>query len=200
MALCKVHVEASHWPCDNYGPKTICHHFQPGLIPMPNPLGTYWELMEILGNFLWTPKKTKKSSFPYPPKKNNEALLFLCWAFSLAVWNFISKTVRHHFSPGLMESMGEYGCIGVERFQIPLQAYCRHTWNRPWSTYNQLAGRFSFHCSQMKLALIHHHQVPTPSQNSNSISAHNRKMTWTCLDEFQLLCSVQLSLGLYMRP
>jgi hypothetical protein len=30
------HVEPSHGPHGNYEPKTICHHFWPGLIPMPN--------------------------------------------------------------------------------------------------------------------------------------------------------------------
>jgi hypothetical protein len=40
------------------------------------------------------------------------------------------------FSPGLMESMGEYGYIGVERFQIPLQAYLK-----PALIYLQPTGR-----------------------------------------------------------
>ncbi len=174
-ALCKVHVEVSHWPCDNYGPKTICHHFQPGLLPMPNPLGTYWELEESLGNFLWTHQKKKNPPSPTPQRKTMRPSSFYVepfhWLYEIL---FLKLFVTIFLSPGLMESMGEYGCIGVERFH-----HCRYTWNRPWSTYNQLAGRFSFHCSQMKPSLIHHHQVPTPSQISNSISTHSRKMTWT---------------------
>jgi hypothetical protein len=29
-----LHVKPFHWPHENYGPKIVCHHFQPGVIPI----------------------------------------------------------------------------------------------------------------------------------------------------------------------
>jgi hypothetical protein len=37
-----VHVEPSHWPYENHGPKIVCHHFQPLLISLPDKVGTYF--------------------------------------------------------------------------------------------------------------------------------------------------------------
>ncbi len=36
-----MHVELSHWPHEIFLPKTVCHHFCPGLIPLPKSVGTY---------------------------------------------------------------------------------------------------------------------------------------------------------------
>jgi hypothetical protein len=38
-ALLHAHVQPSHWPHEKYGCRTICHHLQPGLIPLPNSMG-----------------------------------------------------------------------------------------------------------------------------------------------------------------
>jgi hypothetical protein len=29
-----LHVKPFHWPHENYGPKIVCHHFLPGVIPI----------------------------------------------------------------------------------------------------------------------------------------------------------------------
>jgi len=73
-----------------------CLREQPGE-PQGNRIRTLWEHMR-------SKKRKPKINSPHPTPKMKKAgpILGACWAFPLAAWKSIPKTVCHHFRPGLM--------------------------------------------------------------------------------------------------
>ncbi len=76
-----------------------------------NILGEHiWEHIGNLGTCWEQGRKKKKTSPPHTQKEKTRPIMSACWAFPLAAFRIsISKTVCHHFWPGLMAGAEIWG-------------------------------------------------------------------------------------------
>jgi len=96
-----MHAEPSCWLHEISISKTVCHHFQRGLITPPlKDWGTYWHKCHkcTIHSYFYGQSAFYNSHHPTRKVKKTRPIVNACWAFSLAAWNFYFQNCLSPFS------------------------------------------------------------------------------------------------------